>query len=244
MQELDERLSKGARVAQVAPRDDDPIGNLPAQALQNPVHDRLLTFQAKRIHRVHQVNAQPIGHLTNAEHGIIEIALDLDRQGAMVEALGQLSIGDLSRTDKNDRPESELRCRAINRQGRRSVAGAGAGDPPRTHHSRMSECGGHAVVFEASRRIHAFVLQQQVAGGHADILPDLVGLLEQGLSFAYGDHHVRGREGQEIAKSPDAGEVQGFEAVSPLGLEIGKPSRNRQAVPVVNHVNHITTGRA
>ncbi len=107
----------------------------------------------------------------------------------------------------------------------------------------MSECSGHAVIFEASRRIHTFVLQQEVASGHADVLPDLLGLLKQGLSFADSDHHLRGREREELVKSPDPGELHGIEAVSPLGPELREAPGDGQAVPVVDHVEQITTER-
>ena len=128
--QLDERLAEGARVAEVAAGHDDPVGGLPAEGLEDPVHDRLLAFEAERVDRVHQVDAQPVGDLADPLHRVVEVADDLDRQGAVVERLGQLAVGDLARADEDDRLEAEVGRRAVDGQRRRGVARAGAGDPP------------------------------------------------------------------------------------------------------------------
>ena len=59
--QLVEGLAEGAGVAQVAAGDDDPVGHFPAEALQHPVHDRLLPFQAEGIDAVDQVDSQLLG---------------------------------------------------------------------------------------------------------------------------------------------------------------------------------------
>ncbi len=48
----------------------------------------------------------------------------------------------------------------------------------------MSERGAHAVVFEAARGVHPFVLQMQHAGVQTHVLSDRIGLLQQCLAFA------------------------------------------------------------
>ena len=168
-------------------------------------------FEAKRIDRIHQIDAEPVGDLPDALHGIVEVADDLDRQRPVIERLRQLAVSDLSRADEDDRAEAEVGRRAVDGQGRRRVAGAGAGDPSSRNHASMGERRGHAVVFEAAGGIHALVLQPQGAGVEADVLADLVGALEQGLSFADGDDLLGGCEGEQLAESPDAGEAEWIE---------------------------------
>ena len=104
--QLDERLAEGADVAEVAAGHDDPVGHLPAQRLQHAVHDRLLPFQPEGVDAVDQVDAELAGDLLHALHGVVEVAGDLHGQGAVVERLGQLAVGDLAAADEDDRPAS------------------------------------------------------------------------------------------------------------------------------------------
>ena len=46
--QLDQRLAKSTRIAQISTRNDDPVGDLPAQAFKDAIDDRLLPFEAKR----------------------------------------------------------------------------------------------------------------------------------------------------------------------------------------------------
>ena len=96
LDQLAERLAERADVAQVAARHDDPVGHLPAQGLEHAVHDRLLPFEPERIDAVDQIDAELAGHLLHALHGVVEVAGDLHRQGAVVERLRQLAVGDLA----------------------------------------------------------------------------------------------------------------------------------------------------
>ena len=76
-------------------------------------------------------------------------------------------------------------------------------------HAGVGEGGGHAVVFEAAGGIQAFVLQQQLAGLHAELLGEQVGLLQDGPAFADGDDVALGAvERQQLAEAPDAGEIE------------------------------------
>ena len=118
-----------------------------------------MTFEAKRIDRVHQIDAEPVGDLANALHGIVKIAEDLDREGPVIEGLGELAVGDLSRADEDDGTKTEIGRRAIDGEGRGGIARAGAGHTTGGNHASMRERSGHAVVFEASRGIHALILQ-------------------------------------------------------------------------------------
>src|SRR5262245_10655327 len=125
----------------------------------------------------------------------------------MIERLGELPVTDLARADEDDRLH-EARGGAEDSQAGAGVPRAGAGSPPRADHARMGEGGGHAVVLETARGIHALVLQEQPAWIETDEVRDGVGFLEDGLALADGKDVLRRREGEQIAEPPDAGEAQ------------------------------------
>jgi len=58
-----EPLVKGVDVAQVAARDDDPVGHLPVELLHDLHGGRLLPLKPERVHRVGQVDGRLGGHL-------------------------------------------------------------------------------------------------------------------------------------------------------------------------------------
>ena len=126
--QLDERLAEGGRVAEVAAGHDDPVGHLPAQRLQDAVHDRLLAFEAERVDAVDQVDAELPADLLDAGHGVVEVAGDLHGQGPVVEGLGQLAVGDLAGADEDDGPH-QAGGGAVDGERGAGVAGAGAGGP-------------------------------------------------------------------------------------------------------------------
>ena len=98
-------------------------------------------------------------------------------------------------------------------------------------HVGVRERGRHAVVFEAARGVHALVLQEQLAGLHADEAGHAVRRVEQRLPFADRDDLVRRGERQQVAEPPDAAERERFVPAAPLGLELFERFRNRRASP-------------
>src|SRR5262249_25393896 len=98
----------------------------------------------------------------------VEIASDLDGQGAVVKSLGQLAVRDLAAANKDDGPH-QPGGGAEDGQRSAGVAGAGTGGPARPDHARVSERGRHAVVLEAAGRVQAFVLQEKPTRGNTDI---------------------------------------------------------------------------
>ena len=97
-----EGLAEGARVAEVAARHHDPVGNLPPHRLEHPIHNRLLAFESERVDAVDEIDAELAGHLLDTGHGVVEVACDLNRQRTVVERLRELSVGDLSGADEDD----------------------------------------------------------------------------------------------------------------------------------------------
>ena len=149
----------------------------------------------------------------------------------MIQRLRQLSVSDLAGPDEDDRAETEIRRRAINRQSRRGVARACTGNPPSRNHACMRECRGHSIVFEAAGGIHAFVLEPEGAGFEADVAADLVRPLEQSLAFADGDDLI-GRQRTEAARGTARRPRRpAGRAACPFRLEICQPARARAACP-------------
>ena len=192
--QLVERLAEGAGVAEVSAGHGDPVGRLPAQPLQHAEHDRLLPFQPEGVDAVDQVDAQLLADFLNAGHGIVEVAGDLHRQRAVIEGLRELAVRDLARADEDDRLH-QPGDRAVEGQRGAGVAGRGAGGTLGAHQPGVTERGRHAVVLEAARGIHPFVLQVQAAGRKADVLGHAVGSAQQRLPFADSDALCQRRKG-------------------------------------------------
>ena len=83
-------LPKALTLPRLPPGTTIQSGDFPAQRLQHAEHDRLLAFEPERVDAVHQVDAELAGDLLDAVHGVVEVAGDLHRQGAVVEGLGSL----------------------------------------------------------------------------------------------------------------------------------------------------------
>ena len=147
------------------------------------------------------------GDLPDATQAGVKIALDLQRERAVIEGLRELADGDFSAADEDH--AVHLGQRREHRQARAGVAGRGAGDFLCADHAGMGERGGHAVVFEAAAGIEPLVLQQQIPGFHAHLPGEQIGLLQDGAAFADGDDVVfRAIERQQFAESPDAGKIE------------------------------------
>ena len=162
LEQFDERLAEGADVAEIAAGDDDPVGDFPVEGLEDAVHDGLLAFEAEGVDAVDQVDAELAWRLAGRAAGVVEIAGDLDGEGAVVEGLGEFAVGDFAGADEDDGPH-QAGGGAEHGQRSAGVAGGGAGGPPGADHAGVGEGGGHAVVLEAAGRIDAFVLQEQPA---------------------------------------------------------------------------------
>lgn len=242
--EFNEGFAEGARVSEVAAGYHDPVGRLPGESLQDPIHDGLLTFEPERVDRVHQIDAQPVRNLADPMHGVVEVADDLNRKSPVIKRLSELAIGDLTRADEDDGLEPERGCRTENRQRGGGIARAGAGDPLRPNHPGVSKRGCHSIIFEAAGGIHSLILKHQATGIHSHVLADLVRNLKEGLPLADRHDLIRGGEREEFSKSPDAREAQGIEPIGPLGFKVGESARNLDAIPVVNDVEQIATFRA
>ena len=91
---LDKPLPQGADIAQVAARDNDPIGDLPVKLLQQLNGYGLLPFNAERVHRVGEINLVAAADFLHQSHAPIEISAQGERQRAVGYGLDELGGGD------------------------------------------------------------------------------------------------------------------------------------------------------
>ena len=212
-------LAERRRVPEIPARHDDPVRDLPVEAFENPIDDRFLPLQPERVDGVAQVDVRRLADLPHALQRVVEIALDLQRDGPVIQGLREFPKRDLPAAHEYHAPEVPPRGGIEGEAGGR-VARAGAGGELRAHHAGVGAGGGHAVVLEAARGVQALVLQvQAVLGIHPAVFADAVAAAQQRLALADGDDlFVRG-ERQQFAEPPDAGEVQRVLPVRPSPLE-------------------------
>ena len=103
----------------------------------------------------------------------------------------------------------------------------------------MAERGGHAVVLERAGRVHAFVLQEQRFGIHAEFGCESAGVLKQGLALADSDFVFIGTKTNQLPEPPYAGKIQGIIAGGPAGREVAQLFRKLDGVPVVFDVDRV-----
>ncbi len=186
--------------------------------------------------------------MADADHRVVKVAGDLDRQSAIVEGLAKFAVRDFAAADEDDRLH-QLRRTAVQRQRSAGVAGAGTGGSLGSHQVRVGDRCTHAVVFETARRIHSLVLQVQLSDVHSDVLAHSIGLLQQGLTFADGDQLILGRERQQFVKPPDAAEADRIGPLRPHRLEISSTSwglrrgPNRRRCPANLRICRMPYGR-
>ncbi len=223
---------------------------MPVEGFEDAKHDALLPLEPEGVDAVHQIDAQLWvidGDLANAAETGVEVAVDLQRQRPVVERLRELAKGDLPAADEDD--PLHFGKRGEEREAGRGIAGRSAGNAPRADHPRVREGGGHPVVFEAAAGIETLVLQQQLAGAHAQSPGEQVGLLQNRAPFADGDDIILSAiERQQLAEPPDAREVEATFRARPLGapavLEEIKVLGHRELGPVVLDVEQAAALRA
>jgi len=78
------------------------------------------------IHAVDEVDPHLARHFLDAGHRVVEVAGDLDREGAVVERLREFAVGDLAGADEDDRLH-QPRDGAVDGQRGAGIAGRRTG---------------------------------------------------------------------------------------------------------------------
>ena len=134
------------------PGSDDPIRNAPAALFEQHEGGGLLAFDAIRVDRVDDRDALRIERAHRDERGI-EVAVDRDDRGAVIQRLRDLRFADPGRRHEHDRVHSG--ARGIGGQRSRRVAGARADRDARAGRRAREIATVMPGVFERRRRIHA-----------------------------------------------------------------------------------------
>ena len=200
---FDQRLAERAGVAEVAGGDDDPVGRVPLEILQQFPDDGLLPFDAERVDGVDEVHLQPLRCLEHQAHGGVEIAADLEAKRAIGEGLGQFSSGDSPRGDEYDGAESSLS--GVCSERRAGVAGRRAGDGARSESNGLCHGYGHAPILERACRILTFVFEK-----------DAVAFVQTSGSFRMRDDSGLVDRENGFAKSPDSALIDGAATAAAL----------------------------
>ena len=116
-------------VAQVARRQDDPVGRLPAELLHDLDADGLLALDAQRVHRIGQVDRIVPRHFLDDPHAAVEVGVERQHLRTVADRLDELRRRDLARgagtrssgcRPPRRRPPGPPRCRRSRRRPRRA----------------------------------------------------------------------------------------------------------------------------
>ena len=158
--------AQGADVAQVAAGDDDPVGRVPVELLHDLDRHRLLPLEAQRVHAVGQVDALLGRQPLHQRHAVVEVAVDGQHGGPVGQRLHQLGGRDLAAGQ--DDQGADAGGRAVGGQGRRGVAGGGAG-----HRLDRPAVGDH-LLDRGDQHRHAQVLERAGVRVAAELDPEVV----------------------------------------------------------------------
>ena len=181
-------LPSAERVGEIAAGNDDVLGHLPVELLEDLEGRGLLAFEPVGIDRVEQIDGKARDQLGEDADAAVEVGLELDGERAVVHRLRELAPGDLAFGDEDD--AAQAGAGGIGGHGGRGVAGGGAGDPLEAALGGDGERGGHAGVLEGAGGIHALVLGEQPVD--ADGLGAARQVVERRVAFAQGDDIRRG----------------------------------------------------
>ena len=197
---------KGADVAQVADRDDNPVGRFPVKLAHNFNGNRFLALDANAVHGVRQIEALVLRHLSDDAHTAVKVGVERQDMGAIRHRLDQLRCADFALGQENNGRNTG--SGSVGGEGGAGVAGTGAGDGAHGtavgHHLfDHANQDGHAQVFEAAGVAVAAKLDPEIR--HADLFTQSFGPEEVGVAFIHADDIFIAQGGHDpFAQSPDA----------------------------------------
>src|SRR5690349_23098491 len=140
--ELTKTLSKRGTVPEISAGHNQMIRRAPLELLHQFECNRLLTFNAKWIDRVDEIDRLILSKLANQVHARVEIAVDFQYLRAIIQRLRELRMTHLA-TGHDDRAQ-HIGARRIRSQTRRGVSGARADNQSRAELARLRYRRGHA----------------------------------------------------------------------------------------------------
>jgi hypothetical protein len=217
---LSERLAEGRRVPQIAAGHHHPVRRPPVALIHHFQHDGLLSFDAERVDRIQQVNAQPVRQAPHQRQNLVEIGFHLQRPRAVFQRLCQLAVGDIAVGNEDHRLQPGRAC--VCRHRGRSVAGGNAPHPPQPQPSGLRHRARHTVVFERARGVETLVLE------HQPVQPAVAGspaaFEHRRVPFAQRHRVLFAPERNELAVAPHPALVQ---------CRVRRPPVSPQRLPVL-----------
>ena len=89
---LAQPFAEGRNVAEIAAGQHDPIRHVPVALVHHLDHDRFLAFDAERIDRIEQIDAEPLRKHAHQRENLIEVRLHLERLRAVLERLREFAV--------------------------------------------------------------------------------------------------------------------------------------------------------
>ena len=168
------------------------------------IDDRLLPFEAQRVHRVGQVDAAVGGEPLHDGHAAVEVGVEREHERAVGDRLHQLRGGDLAARQEHDRADAG--GGAVGGERRRGVAGRGAGDGAHRlavgdHLLHRRDQHGHAEILEGAGVRVAALLDPEIL--QAELAAEAIGPEEVGAALVHRhDHLVAHRRGDPLLLAP------------------------------------------
>jgi hypothetical protein len=216
---LEQRFAECGGVSQISAGDDDVVGGLPIELLEEFDGGGLLAFEPVWIDGVEQVDGLATHEFVQDLDASVEVGADLAGDGAVVERLRELAPGNFAFGDKDK--AAHAAAGSVGGHGRGRVPSRRAGDPAESFLAREGCGGSHAGVFERGGRVHALMFGLECV--HTCRTSTTRKVIERSIAFLQRDRVVAGLEGgQKFAEAPDAADIGGGErgaAVTPELLE-------------------------
>src|SRR5690606_26693555 len=143
-----------------------------------------LALQAARVDRVDDGYRRVFGDLLDEFHAFVEVAANLQGDGAVHHRLGQFAHGDLAFRDQHERGDAG--ARSVGSGGGRGVAGGGTDDGGAALFHGLGHGHGHATVLERAGRVEAFVFHVDV-DVLAEQLRDVLQANQRRVAFTEAD---------------------------------------------------------
>ena len=199
----------GGDVAGVADGQAVVVGGA-AQGFDDFEGGGLLALQAVGVDGVDDGDRGVVGDFLDQAHAVVEVALDLDDDGAVHHGLGEFAHGDFTVGDEDE--GGDAGAGGVGGGGGGGVAGGGADDGLGARFDGLGDGHAHAAVFEGAGGIEAFIFDVEVnivaeAGG------DVVELNEGSVAFAQGEDAGFVVDGEAVAIAFDQAGVVGVHGV-------------------------------
>ena len=212
------------------------------------IDDRLLPFEAQRVHRVGQVDAALGGQALHDRHAAVEVGVERQHERAVGDRLHQLRRGHLAARQEHD--GANARGGAVGGERRRGVAGRGAGDRAHRlavgdHLPHRRDQHGHAEILEAAGVRVAALLDPQIL--KAELAAEALGPEEVGAALVHRhDLLVAHRRGDPLLLAPDGRAVGPRRALVAIveQLHPGGGRARLERVHVVRDLEQIAARRA